>query len=198
MKTRCAIISAIVLLASPFAQAAAVSPIVPQDLSLYWQDQQASAPTDVAVMTAHLRSLDDPVFADGMVVHQSWFDTDDSYRQAFRANVVVQIPSKVPGFDTIANAMDADLWVRFSHHGNVYAECRLVVEPVVSRSAVHFAVELQADNGDVKPIKGICDIDTVVPGLQVGVPTLEHGVMVNTVVVGKPFHECDFMVGYCE
>ena len=68
---------------------------------------------------------------------------------------------------------------------------------MISRSSVSFTVDVHAVDEYVKPLMGLCDIDLIRPGLQLGVPSVEHGVMIKTLIVGKPFEELEFLEGWC-
>lgn len=151
---------------------------------------------DATYMTAVLRPMVD-VYAGGRMLNKAWYDNKENYRESFVAMVGVQVPSKIPGFATLKEAMNADVRISISNNGVAFAECLLAVEPVTSRSAVHFAVDLASFWDEVKPNKGICDVDLKTPGLQVGIPVLSYKDRLTALVRGKPYKEFEFLEGYC-
>lgn len=152
---------------------------------------------DADVMTAYMQPMFESIVGGGKVVHKGWFDNRGDYRQSFVIVVGVHVPSEIPGFATLEEAAKTDVRVRISSNGIATAECLLAYEPVISRSAAYFAVDLSAIGDEVKPNSGICDVDLNQAGLQVGIPLLNHKDHLVTYVRGKPYGEFEFLDGYC-
>ena len=152
----------------------------------------------VQMMTADLIPVEGVYNSEGRLVHRTWYDTNDVFHTSFMTEVYITVPNKLPGFETMDSAMNADVSIKLSHHGVPYAQCWLTPLPVVYRSAVVFGVDIEARWDGVKPRVGVCDVDMTAHGIQSGVPSLAHGVMINTYVADK-FHE-EFMIleGWCE
>ncbi len=149
-------------------------------------------------MHADLDTMTDGVKTDGELDYVVWSDQYGAKRETFGATLLVTIPSKLPGFENVASARDADMRLRLSHHGNDYAECRLVVDPVVSRHFVVFSFQVMGYNDDAKPVRGVCDVDLLTDGVQLGVPSIDQGVMITAFVKTDHAGDCDFAQGYCE
>ncbi|MDH3587921.1 MAG: hypothetical protein OEQ74_00820 [Gammaproteobacteria bacterium] len=172
--------------------------VVAHDFSMTHIDDLAVIDTEVDVMGAVLQPMEPRmVKGGGKIVHEAWYDEEGVHRETFKAIVGVRVPSKVPGFDTIKGAMNADLRLVMSANGVPYAECMLAVQPVTSRTFVNYALDLRAMYIEMRPNQGICDIDLNKAGIQVGIPQMHYKDLITTFVKGKPYETYDFLDGYC-
>lgn len=184
------------LLASPLAYAVGGPPMQEVQFPYTWL---ADVPgNDVLVMWAELEVMDEAVKGAGKLKSHTWYAPNGELTRSFKTVINVGIPSKLPAFATLADAMDADVRIRITGEGVPYAECMLTLEPVTARSYVTFTLDLVAVGDDVKPVKGVCDINLEETGIQVGIPELHYLDLITTYVKGKPYDETEFLRGYCQ
>ena len=156
--------------------------------------------TDVQTMRVSLLPINlEMANGEGTIIHESWYEDDGVLRETFNAKVIVQVPSKVPGFTTLKGAMNADVRIGLETNGVQRAECMLAVQPVTSRTHVEYALDLRALWFEVRPTIGICDIDMETAGIQVGIPQMHSRDLLTTYVKIMPADEKHaFLDGWCE
>ena len=165
------------------------SPFIDQDLTVTAMGE--------SVMRAELLPIAGTKSAIGSMVQASWLDKAKVYHETFRIEVVMVIPNEALGIYSLADALDADIRASIMRHG-VEVECLLDVEPIMAKSHVTFAVEMMAVGDRIKPRRGICDVDTYQPGIQIGMPVLHHGDYINSYMLAKPHGMFEFLGGYCD
>ncbi|MDH3587920.1 MAG: hypothetical protein OEQ74_00815 [Gammaproteobacteria bacterium] len=202
MNVRRLIVALLALAIAPLAYAEGGSVIdemaIARDLALTHIGDAANA-EGFDVMSAMLEPMEFlSVEGAGKVHHQAWYDADGVYKQVYRGIVGVAVPSKVPGFETLKSAMNADVSIILSTNGVPYAECMLAAEPGTSLTFVMFELDLRAKYSDVRPNRGICDIDVLKTGTQIGIPQMQYKDALTVVVKGKPYATYEFLKGYCQ
>ncbi|NNF61714.1 MAG: hypothetical protein HKN06_10370 [Gammaproteobacteria bacterium] len=155
--------------------------------------------TDVQTMRVSLLPINLEVAnGEGTIVHESWYEDDGVLRETFTAKVLVQVPSKVPGFTTLKGAMNADVRIGLETNGVLRAECMLAVQPLTSRTYVEYALDIRALWFEIRPTIGICDIDMEKAGIQVGIPQMHSRDLLTTYVKIMPADEKHaFLDGWC-
>lgn len=139
----------------------------------------------------------DRVKGAGRVTHYIWTENDGIQKQAYRTVVHVQVPAKVPGFETLKAALNADVRIDLYSQGVRYAQCLLAVQPVTSRTYVTYELLVAGAGDEVKPIKGVCDIDVNLRGIQAGIPQMQFEDLITSLVRYDTRPDIHLMEGYC-
>ncbi|MBT8136357.1 MAG: hypothetical protein KJO54_04995 [Gammaproteobacteria bacterium] len=162
-------------------------------------------------MYADLSVVLDQVQGHGRLDHYVWFDREGKQRQTYRAVVTVRIPSDVPGFETLEDAMDADVRIRLAARTDVdfptvepsptaympYAECMLAMQPVTTRDFVTYELLITGFGNDLKVAKGVCDVNMLTTNIQVGIPQMGYLDLITSLVRNDADTNLAFMEGYC-
>ena len=179
MRARSILIVATAMAVGSLAQAADVEAGAFNDL----MPADAILAGDAVVMFANLQATDAAAIkATGRVLHSIWYDESGVERQAYRTVVKVKVPARLPGLDSLAGVLGADVRISLSSGGVPYAECMLPVQLISSRSIAIFELYLGARGDEVKPYKGVCDVDLETPGIQFGIPQMRFQDLIETVV----------------
>ena len=200
MRARTILAAVAALAFTPVAQA--VEPTLPDFDGLVDYD----AVHDLDVLYADLDVLDiDRLRGYGTVRHYLWSDQDGRGMQSYNATVTIAVPSKVPGFETLKAAMNADVRINLIGAAGIpYAECLLAVQPVTSRTFVTYELQLVAHEDavapvlNIKPVKGVCDVDVDTPGIQVGIPQMEARDVITGFARYETAPRVDLVRGYCQ
>ena len=201
------VIAAIAALAAGLAVQAAD---VQSPAQAFFYDTPAANSIDI-LMYADLAVTLNQVKGLGRVEHYVFFDREGIKRQTYRAFVTVRIPSDVPGFETLEDALEADVRIRLAAETAVdqptvrpspkayipYAECMLAIQPITSRHFVTYEL-LMVDHGHgLKVAKGVCDIDIASADIQVGIPQMGYLDLITGFVEYEADPDMAFMEGYC-
>jgi len=124
---------------------------------------------------------------DAFVLHR-WIRNDDTRAQGdidiIDIVVDVPVPNKLPGFDTLSNALDASFIVTFNHGGsraNIYAKCYVYPSRALGLSGkLSYAMRIEDEDGKITHHGGVCDIDPWTAGVQPGVPDMLLGDVLTT------------------
>ncbi len=192
MKTRTALALVAALAMGSAAQAVDFTQPDVDDLIDY------AAIHNLDLMYADLEVMDPAVLKGaGKVTHYVWTNDQGNEKHAYSATVKVQVPAKVPGLETLKAALNADVRIRLVSEGVKYAECLLAVQPVTSRTYVTYELQIAGRGDEVKPLKGVCDIDLVTPGIQAGIPQMHRLDLITSFVRHDVRPVTDLMEGYC-
>ncbi len=159
----------------------------------------------VDTMVADLKTCCDDydVKGKGRMLATYWHDMDGQVRGKFTINTVVAVPNKVEGFWTLRDAMDADVRVMFMRKPDgEFAECYLAFQGFdfgigKGEAVARYALELAIENHHVKPLKGVCDVELFMHGIQNGVPELQFNDLLKTMNVVDG-NKTSYMKGFCE
>ena len=153
---------------------------------------------DLELMYADLKVMDaDRLNGFGAVRHFIWTNYDGEVKELYRATITVDVPAKVPGFETLEAAMNADVRILLRTEGVPYAECLLPAQAVTSPAYVTYQVEMIVHEDFVKPIRGICDINLRTPGIQPGIPQMHYLDLITGLARHETVYEVELMEGFC-
>lgn len=201
----------VIAVIAALAAASAAQAVDRQSPALLPVDDDPAATRFYDHMYADLTVTLDQVQGLGRIDHYIWFDSDGIQRQEYRTVVTVRIPSDVPGFETLENALEADVRIRLAAETAVdyptvepspsayipYAECMLAVQPITSRSIVKYELLIEDTGKGVKVAKGVCDVDITSADIQVGIPQMGYLDLITSFVRYEADANVAFMEGYC-
>jgi len=146
--------------------------------------QPPASPQTADTLEANLSVMNDmSAVLTGHLQNDDWYTPDGSHFASLAVYVSVAVPTRIDGFSTFGEVLDADIWIKLIGREGMYAKCQLVLQPIFGiGTPVIFKVQIAAKDNVAKPFSGLCDIDLEKEDIQLGVPDIRHGDTVVTYI----------------